>query len=156
MGFTDKLKNAGKAVLKGTIAAAATSYGTVISGKHQFCKIGMNSSFDTLVFIKIAVIEEQYVIKESIKTFFLNSEDIMAGKHYIDLIYQDGEKSTVQLTVDEKIGSRLPTAEKRLAAQYRNAAMFVEGLAKNVSEISENTKQWVNMIMRFAMMPDVF
>ena len=150
MGFMDKLKDAGKAALKGTLAAAATSYGTVISGKHQLCKIGMNSSYDTLIFIKVAVIEEQCVIKESVKTFTLNSEDIIAGRHYIDLIFQDGEKSTVQLTIDRQKGSALPTAEQRLAAQYENAAKFIEGLAKNVSEISEDTKQWVNQIMSFA------
>ncbi len=152
MGFMDKLKDAGKAALKGTLAAAATSYGTVISGKHQLCKIGMNSSYDTLIFIKVAVIEEQCVIKESVKTFTLNSEDIIAGRHYIDLIFQDGEKSTVQLTIDRQKGSALPTAEQRLAAQYENAAKFIEGLAKNVSEISEDTKQWVNQIMSFANM----
>ncbi|MBS5733896.1 MAG: hypothetical protein KHW87_04225 [Clostridiales bacterium] len=156
MGFMDKLNDAGKSALKGTLAAAATSYGTVISGKHQLCKIGMNSGYDTLIFIKVAAIEEQCVIKESVKTFALNSEDIMAGKHYIDLIFQDGEKAKVQLTVDQQKGSALPTAEQRIAAQYGNTAKFVEGLAKNVPEISENTKQWVNQIMRFANRPEIF
>lgn len=156
MGFMDKLKDAGKAALRGTVAAAATSYGTVISGKHQSCKIGMNSNYDTLIFIKVAAIEEQCVIKESIKTFTLNSEDIIAGVHYIDLVFQDGENAKVQLMVDKKKGSALPTAEQRLAAQYGNAAKFIEGLAKNVPEISENTKQWVNQIMRFANMPEIF
>lgn len=156
MGFMDKLKNAGKTALQGTMAAAATSYGSVISGKHKLCKIGMNSGYDTLIFIKVAAIEEQCVIKESIKTFSLNSEDILAGRHYIDLFFQDGEKSTIQLTVDKQKGSALPTAEQRLAAQYENAAKFVEGLAKNTPEISENTKQWVNQIMRFANRPEIF
>ena len=156
MGFMDKLKDAGKPALKGTMAAAATPYGLVISGKHKLCKIGMNSHYDTLIFIKVAAIEEQCVIKERVKTFVLNSEDITAGQHYIDLIFQDGEKSTVQLTVDQHIGSALPTAEQRLAAQYENSAKFVKGLAENVSEISENTKQWVNQIMRFANKPEIF
>lgn len=155
MGFMDKLKDAGKAALKGTVAAAATSYGSVISGKHQLCKIGMNSGYDTLIFIKLATIEEQCVIKERVKTFVLNSEDIAAGKHYIDLIFQDGEKSTVQLTVDQQKGSAL-SAKQQLAAQYGNAAKFIEGLAKNVPEISENTKQWVNQMMRFANRPEIF
>ena len=140
MGFMDKLKDVGKAALKGTIVAASTSYGTVTSGKHMLCKIGMNSKYDTLVFIKIATIEEECVIKETIKTFTLNREDDLAGKHYIDLFFQNGEKSTVLLTVDKEKGNALPTASQRLAAQYAHAAEFVEALAKNVPELSEDTK----------------
>lgn len=156
MGFMDKLKDAGKAALKGTMAAAATSYGTVISGKHNHCKVAMNSAFDTLIFIKIAAVEDQCVIKDNIKSFDLFKEDITAGHHTIKLYYQDGEESMVNLTVDKDKGNALPTVNQRVAAQYANAAKFVEGLAKHVPEISDSTKQWVNQIMRFASKPEIF
>ena len=156
MGFMDKLKDAGKVALKGTMAAAATSYGTVISGKHNLCKVAMNSAYDTLIFIKIAAVEEQCVMKDSIQSFELFEENIAAGRHSIKLYYQDGEESIVSLKVDKDRGSALPAADQRVAAQYANAAKFVVGLANHVPEISDNTKQWVNQIMRFANKSELF
>lgn len=158
MGFFDKLKDAGKGALKGALLMAATSYGTVISGKHALCKICMNSSYDKLTFIKVAVVDAEYSIKEDIKTFYpdLATEDDLNGFHTINIVFNNDEKSTVRIAVDKNQGTALPSAEQRIAAQYKSAADFVCGLAKHTPEISDETKVWVNKIMRFAARKEMF
>ena len=154
MGFMDKLKDVGKGALKGTLAMASTSYGSVVSGKHKLCKIGMNSTYDTLVFIKVAAIEEECVIKDTIKTFTVHSDDNARSYHTIDLEFNNGETCEVLIAVDTNKGSALPTAEQRIAAHYKEGALLVRALAQNVPEMSDDTKQWVNKIMRFANQPE--
>lgn len=146
----DKLKSAGTSALKGVAAMAATSYGIVIDGKHKMCKIGMNSAYDTLVFIKLTSIEEQCVIKDTVKTFTVVSDSTTEYYHVIRIHFNDGETCDFHIEVDEKQGSGLPTAEQRLAAHYKKASEFLTGLTKNVPEISEETKCFVNKIMRLA------
>lgn len=150
MGFMDKLKNAGKSVVKGALIMSATSYGMVSSGKHKLCKVCMNSTFDKLTFVKVAAIEGEYVIKDAIKTFWLDSEKDSECYHHIKIRFNDGEESVVMLTVDKNQGSALPSAAERLAAQYKDAAKLVAALAKHAPEVSEETKQWANKIMRYA------
>lgn len=150
----DKLKGAGATALKGVAAMVATSYGMVNGGKHKLCKISMNSKYDTLIFIKVASIAEQCVIKDTIKTFTVISDDISASYHCIRIEFNDGETSDIHIAVDKNQGSALPSAEQRIAAQYRKAGQFIAGLAKNVPEISAETKSWVNKIMRFAGMSE--
>ncbi len=154
MGFMDKLKGAGVTALKGVAAMAATSYGIVIGGKHKMCKIGMNSAYDTLIFIKIAAIEEQCVIKDTVKTFTVVSDSVTKYYHVIRIHFNDGETCDFHIEVDQKQGSALPTAEQRLAAHYKKAGQFLTGLTKNVPELSEETKSFVNKIMRLACMPE--
>lgn len=149
MGFLDKLKDAGKGALKGALTMAATSYGTVSVGKHQLCKVCMNSTFDKLTFVKVAAVEAEYVIKDDIKTFWLYMEDDNKYHHQIKVEFNDGETCVIMLTVDQNQGSGLSSAAARLEAHYRNAGLLVEGLAKNVPELSDETKQWVNKIMRY-------
>ena len=156
MGFLDKLKDAGKGALKGALTMAATSYGNVVSGKHNLCKVCMNSTFDKLTFVKVAAIEAEYVIKEDIKTFYLYTEDDNDGFHEIKIEYNDGESSVITINVDKNLGSALPTAAQRVAAQYSAAADLVGGLAKHTSCISEDTKIWVNKIMRYASKKEIF
>ena len=158
MGFMDKLKDAGKGALKGVLTMAATSYGMVISGKHKLCKVCMNSTYDKLTFVKVAVVDAEYSIKDNIKTFYPNlaSEDDMNGFHTIDIIFNNDEKSTIHIKVDQKQGSALPSAQQRIAAQYKIAADLVGALAKHTPEISEETKDWVNKIMRFAAQKEMF
>ena len=158
MGFMDKLKDAGKGVLKGALIMSATSYGMVTSGKHNLCKVCMNSTYDKLTFVKVAVIEAEYSIKDDVKTFYPNlaHEDDMAGYHTLDIIFNDDEKCTIHINVDKNLGSALPTAAQRLAAQYKAASDLVGGLAKHAPEISDETKAWVNKIMRFAAKKELF
>ena len=158
MGFLDKMKDAGKGALKGVLLMSATSYGTVISGKHKLCKICMNASYDKLTFVKVAVVDAEYSIKDDVKTFYpdLANEDDLNGFHTINIVFNDDEKSTIHINVDKNQGTALPSAEQRIAAQYKIAADFVGGLAKNTPEISEETKAWVNKIMRFAARKGMF
>lgn len=149
MGFLDKVKEAGKSALKGALTMASTSYGTVTSGKHKLCKIAMNSTYDKLVFVKVATVEAEYVIKDTVKTFGVHYEKDMDAFHEIKLVFNDGEEAVVLLTVNKEQGSALPSAEQRIAAQYKNAGELVESLAKHVPEIPEDTKIWVNKIMRY-------
>ena len=150
MGFMDKLKSAGASALKGVGAMAATSYGIVIDGKHKLCKISMNTDYNMLVFIKLTSIEEQCVIKDTVKTFTVVSDSNAESYHVIRIHFNDGETCDFHIEVDEKQGSGLATAEQRLAAHYEKAALFLIGLTKNVPEISDETKAFVNKIMRFA------
>ena len=150
MGFMDKLKDAGKSALKGALIAAAHSYGTVTDGKYKLCKVSMNSAFDKLTFIKVAAIEAEHVIKEDITTFYLDSENDSSGQHYIKIEFNDGETSKILLNVEKDQGSALPTAGQRIAAQYSKVADLVAGLAKNVPQLSEETRNWANKIMRYA------
>lgn len=150
MGFLDKLKDAGKSALKSTLIAAAHSYGTVTGGKHKLCKVSMNSTYDKITLIKVAAIEAEYVMKDDIKTFYLDREYDSRGQHYIKIEYNDGEYSEILLNVDKNQGSALPTAEQRVAAQYKDAAALVVNLAANVANVSEETKQWALKIGRYA------
>ena len=149
MGFMDKLKNAGKGVLKGALTMAATPYGMVSAGKHQLCKVCMNGEHDKLVFVKVAAVEAEYEIKKDIKTFYVFLEDDMKGSHQIKLEFNNGENCVVMLTADKNQGSALPSAQERIAAQYRNIGKLVKALAKQVPEISDETKKWVNKIMHY-------
>lgn len=150
MGFMDKLKDAGKSALKSTLIAAAKSYGTVTGGKHKLCKVSMNSAYDKLTFIKVAAIEAEYVMKDDIKTFYLDREYDSRSQHYIKIEFNDGECSEILLNVNQNQGSALPTAEQRLAAQYKEAAQLVLSLAVNVPNVSEETKEWAKKIGRYA------
>ncbi len=156
MGFLDKLKDAGKGALKGALTMAATSYGTTTGGKHKLCKISMNSTFDKLVFVKLATIEAEYVIKDSFKTFYVTSEDDIEGIYHIKLVYTDDETTDVMLTANKDIGSALPSAADRIAAQYENIEKFVSGMARHIPELSEDTKLWVNKIRRFCKLQNMF
>lgn len=150
MGFFDKVKEAGKGALKGALVMAATPYGTVSAGKHQLCKVCMNSTYDKLTFVKVAAIEAEYVIKDDIKTFWLYMEDDVKFHHQIKVEFNSGETCVILLSVDQNQGSGLSSAAARLAAHYKTAALLVEGLAKNVPELSDETKQWVNKILRYS------
>lgn len=156
MGFFDKIKDAGKGALKGALIMAAKSYATSTDGKHKLCKVSMNSAYDKITFVKGASIEAEYVIKDSIKTFYVSSEDDLKNYHVIELVFNDGEKTKLLLSVDTKQGSALPSAEDRLAAHYDVPSYLVEALAKHVPEIDNETKKWVNKIMRYAKKDEVF
>lgn len=149
MGFLDKVKEMGKGALKGAVMMAATSYGTVTVGKHQLCKVCMNDTHDKLVFIKVTAVEAEYTIKDDVKTFWLYAENESKYHHQIKVEFNDGETCVILLTVDQNQGSGLSSAAERLEAHYRNAGKVVEALAKNVPELSDETKQWVNKIMRY-------
>lgn len=150
MGFMDKLKDAGKSALKGALVAAATPYGTVTKGKHKLCKVCMNSTYDKLIFVKVATIEAEYVIKDDIITFIPAYEDDSNFHHTIDILFKDGESCHVILNVDKNQGSALESAGARLAAHYKEAALLVEALAKHVPQLSDDTRNWANKIMRYA------
>ena len=124
-------------------------------GKYKLCKISMNGAHDKLVFIKVASIEGEHMIREDIKTFRLFSESDSKDMYHIELEFNDGETSRVMLSADKEQGSALPTAQERLAAQYGNMAKFLKDLAKNVPAISDGTKEWVNKIMRYANQPEI-
>ena len=147
MGFFDKVKDAGKGALKGAMIMAAKSYATSTFGKHKLCKISMNSTYDKITFVKGPTIEAEYVIKDSIKTFRLMDENEAENYHVIELIFNDGEKSSLHLTVNADQGSA--TADP-VAARYETPSYLVKALAQNVPEINDATKQWVNKFMERA------
>lgn len=150
MGFMDKLKSAGQSLAKGAIAAAATSYGRVSSGKYSGCKIGMNSVYDTVTFIKVTKIEAQFVIKDSFRSFVVCKDNDVDGLYELELIPFEGESFRISLATDKNQGSALPTAERRIAAQYSVMADLVKALGKFVPELTDNEKMWVGKILRFA------
>lgn len=156
MGFLDKMKDAGKGVLKGALTMAATSYGTATNGKHKLCKISMNSAFNKIIFVKLAAIEAEYVIKESFKTFYVVSEDDIEGVYILKLVYNDGETTDITLRSEENVGSGLSSASDRVAAHYSNIEKLVSGLARNIPELSDDTKLWVNKIMKISKKPNIF
>ena len=156
MGFMDKLKGIGKNALKATMVMAATSYGTVTRGKHKLCKISLNGAHGKLMFIKVSSIEEECVIKDSIKTFSASALNGKETSFTLTLFYNDGETSDVMIMINENVGSALPTAEQRVAAQYKEISDFIKALAENVPELDESMKNWVNKIMRYANKPDIF
>ena len=156
MGFFDKVKDAGKGALKGALVMAAKSYATSTFGKHKLCKISMNSTYDKITFVKGPSIEAEYVIKDSIKTFYLLDEKDSENYHVIEIVFNDGEKSTLHLNVDKNQGSNLSAAADCIAARYETPAYLVEALAKYVPEIDDATKKWVNKIMRYAGKKDLF
>lgn len=156
MGFLDKLKDAGKGALKSTLIMAAKNYATVTHGKHNLCKISLNTTHDKLMFIKVSVIEEECIIKDSIRTFSISQINNKESSFSLKLFYNDGETSDALIMIDENRGSALPTAEERVAAQYSDLSEFIEALAKNVPELDDSMKDWTNKIMRYAGKPDIF
>jgi len=149
MGFMDKLKEVGKTAAKGALTMAATSYGTVIGNPYGLCKISMSGT-SKIVIVKVTEIVKELTIANDIQTFYLESENTIKMEHTIALVTREGEKILVLLNVDKNRGSGLSTAEARLAAHYEYAAFLVEALAKNVPEMSDETKLWVNKIMTLA------
>ncbi len=156
MGFMDKLKDAGKGALKGTLIMSARSYATVTSGKHKLCKISLNTTHDKLMFIKVSTIEEECVIKDSIRTFSIAPTNNKEESFSLRLFFNDGETSDALIMIDKKMGNALPTAEERIAAQYKDLSEFIKALAKNVPELDDSMKDFTNKIMRYTKNPDIF
>ena len=150
MGFMDKLKSAGKSLARGAVAAAATSYGRVATGDYSGCKIGMNSKYDTVTFIKLTSVEAQFVIKDTFRSFSVCKDNDVDGIYDLELVPYEGAAFKITLSADKQQGSALPTAEQRLAAQYSTMADLVKALGTYVSELSDDTKIWVSKILRFA------
>lgn len=141
MGFMDKLKNAGKSALRGALAIASTTYGTVLSGKYESYKIaGLGDKRDSLTFVMGTVVEEPLVIKDNIKTFTVEIDDDVYDNYCINLVFNDGETSLVKVNVEPNKDS---PSEK-----YRNAALLVSALVADVPEVSNDTKCWANKIMK--------
>ncbi len=156
MGFMDKLKEAGKGALKGAVIMAARPYANVFDGKHKNCKISLNTTNDKLMFIKVSEIEEECVIKENVKTFTVISDDDNESFYAIKIDYINGESTYAHPIVNKRQGNALPSASERLAAQYADMSLLVEALARGAMELSDETKNWVNKIMRFASKPHIF
>ena len=156
MGFLDKMKDLGKGALKGALIMAARPSANVTRGKHKLCKISLNTTHDKLMFIKVSTIEEECVIKDSIKTFSVTPINDKETSFTLNLFYNDGETSDALIMIDENKGSALPTAEERVAAQYSDMADFIKALAKNVPELDDGMKEFSNKIMRYAGKPDIF
>ena len=156
MGFLDKLKNAGKGALKGALIMSARSYANVTRGKHKLCKISLNTTHDKLMFIKVSAIEEECVIKDSIRTFSVAEHNSNESSFSLRLFYNDGETSDALIMIDKQKGNALPTAEERVKAQYSDMSDFIEALAKNVPELDDEMKNFTNKIMRYAGKPDIF
>ena len=150
MGFMDKLKDAGKSALKGAMALASTTYGTVVSGKYAEHKIGgLGAKRDSLTFAKGPNALDPISINENIKTFAVEM-DSDATKHYtFKMFFNDGETSVVKVNVDQNKTS--------VPEQYMNAALLVTALALNVQEEpDEKTKFWVDKIMQYAKKPTIY
>ncbi len=148
MGFMDKLKSFGKKAAKGALTMAARDYGTVINGAHKMCKLSTTSGLDKLHFIKLTEIEATYDIKEDIKTFTFNEFSASENYYVIKIYFNSGDDCLVHLKHNPNEGSALPTAEQRIAAQYKDMADLIENMAKRVA-IDEETKNNVNVIMAF-------
>ena len=140
MGFLDKVKEAGKAAAKGGIAMAAHSYGVVTGGKYNLCKISMNSTFDTLTFIKLTSIEGTHVIKDDIKTFTLCKGN--DSTFFLEIIFNNGEKSDVMLKEDN-------VNNGALEVRYKSMATLVDALVKYVPEVTPENEQLARLIMSY-------
>ena len=156
MGFLDKMKDVGKGALKSALIMAARPYANVTRGKHKLCKISLNTTHDKLMFIKVSTIEEECIIKDSIRTFSVSPINGKETSFTLKLFYNDGETSDALIMIDEKKGSALPTAEERVAAQYADMSEFIKALAKNVPELDDNMKDYCNKIMRYAGKSEIF
>lgn len=139
MGFMDKLKDAGSKALKGAVAMASTSYGLVSTGKHANCKVAMTPEHDTIVFIKIATEEARYNIREDIK--FFEYTGAIQNSHTISVVYNNDETSNILLSPDNQ--------KTTLEEQYANMAVLLMALSGRLTTTDE-TKSWVNLIMRYA------
>lgn len=154
MGFLDKLKDAGKKAGEGALLMAEYECASVYSGKHNGCKVSVHKSEPVLRFIRIAKLEEDMPIS-NIKTVEVISYD--ANKDYwaFKLVYQDGDSSTISLSMEYQMGSNLPTAEKRLAAKYMHATSIVTALGKNIPNLPEETVRIFNWILRIGNKPEL-
>ncbi len=150
MGFMDKLKEFGKKAAKGALTMASKDYGTVSEGTHKLCKLSTNSTLDKLHFIKLTDIQATYDIKEDIKTFTFVEFDTNANFYKIKIYFNSGEDCCVILKYNKDTGSALPTPEQRIAAHFKDMADLIENMTKRVPAIGDDTKKYVNTIMRFA------
>ena len=148
MGFLDKLKSFGKKAAKGALTMAARDYGMVRSGAHKMCKLSTTSGFDKLHFIKLTEIEATYDMKEDIKTFSFTSFNVSEHNYVMKICFNNGESCEVVLKHNKDAGSALPTAEQRIAEQYKDMADLIENMTKRIA-IDEETKNNVNVIMAF-------
>ncbi len=148
MGFMDKLKGFGKKAVMGALLASQRSYASVFDGKHKGCKIGMDAHGDLLM-IQGANLKAKYNIKETFETFAVVESDITRNNHKLFLFYKDGERSDIKLVVNTQQGSALPTAEERIAAQHKEAGIFIKALAKALPANDEKTQRFVNVMMAF-------
>lgn len=151
MGFMDKLKDAGKGALKGAMALASTTYGKVLSGKYEGYKIaGLGEEGDSLTFVKGTSIEDPILIKDVVQTFSVVDEDDEKDMYGFDLIFQDGETSLVF------INNMAPDEQKRKQNRLNSAKLMI-ALAFHVPEDPNNeTKHWVNKMMRKAGASEVY
>lgn len=157
MGFLDKLKDAAGTAAKGTLQMVATSYGTVVGGEYTGCKVCSNSTFDTLVFILVGAEKGRHKIHDDIRTFEylggITRNDNISEVYQIRILFANGKTSDVELRTDKDKGRALST-EQWLAAMYAEIAQLLGGLMKNVQEpVSEQTRDWVNLIMCYTNNP---
>lgn len=150
MGFMDKLKDFGKKAAKGALTMASKDYGLVWEGAHKMCKLSTNSTLDKLHFIKLTDIQATYDMKEDIKTFTFTEFNVNESIYKIRIYFNNGENSCVTLKYNKDTGSALPTPEQRIAAHVKDMADLLENMTKKGPSIDEETKKYVNTIMRFA------
>ncbi len=152
MGFMDKVKSVAKSAAKGALIMASTNYGVVDKGTYKLCKIGMNGAYSKLIFNQLTEIKGEHVIAEDIESFSISGRQPLnngGDMYFVNLVWKNGdETSEVIVQSDANQGSGLPTAEQRVAAQYKNVEPFVSALATH-SNASEESMKTVNIIRRY-------
>ncbi len=148
MGFMDKLKDAGKKALFGAMLASTKKYGYVLDGKYKGCQVATDAPGDILLFVMVAKESGRHNIREDIESMDFSVIDLDASSFQLTLMFKDGEKCVIAMRADEKIGSGLPTAAQRVAAQHSHIAEFLLKLVHKL-KYSQETKANINLIMRY-------
>ena len=149
MGFLDKLKNAGKKAAYGALLASVHKYGIVDDGKYKGCQVATDAPGEVLLFIMVAKESGRHNIREDIASADFRKVGNSGDLYWLTLTFKSGESCRIALSAENQVGTALPTAEERLAAHYKNMAIFLEHIAKKV-EVTASGLEVINLVMRYA------
>lgn len=148
MGFMDKVKEAGKKAVFGAMLASTKKYGFVVDGKYKGCQVATDAPGEILLFVMVAKENGRHNIREDIQSMDFSIINLDKSSFQLTLNFKDGEKSVIGMHADEKMGSALPTAAQRVAAQHAHIEEFLSKLVHKL-EFDEQTRANINLIKRY-------
>ena len=154
MGFMDKLKALGKSAAKGALTAAVKKYGTVNSEEYRGCSVASGNNGTELVFIKVTSEQGRLNIAEEVERMELTVENLEKGRFEVQLMLKNGGCHKISLMRDDS-KNQAKTAEGRIQAMYQHIADFLKILLKHNLPYSNETKEVINLIMRYTNNPQI-
>ncbi len=154
MGFMDKLKDMGKKAAYGAILASVHKYGTVSEGKYKGCQVATDAPGEVLLFVMVAKESGRHNIREDIASADFSRVGNSGDLYWLTLTFKSGETCRIVLKAENEVGTALPTAEERLAAHYKNMAIFLTHIATKVA-VTASGLELINLVMRYANKPEI-